>query len=827
MTISNSNRDEIAALKQQVADLRKSEAFFRAITQNSSDIVIVVNKKSGIVYVNAAIEQQLGYKPGELIGKSGFDYIIPADLPRALLDFAASLLTKEVKIPNSFGVRHKDGSTRILEGIGINLLNDPIVRGFVMNVHDVTDRLRAETELTAYRQHLEELVVKRTAEISKINVRLLDELAERKAAEKALQEGEEKYRDFIEEAPIGVGIIDLTGKVLFINKRIEELTGWSRKEIIGKHGFGLELFDDDTRKRLLERFAARIEGDPPKRMEIPIIGKNQSPLWVEVITTILKKNDIPVGAQIVFVNITERKEAEEALRKNEDRFRTLIQRSADVITIIDIKGRCTYNSPSAELIFGYRLEDLAGRSILDFVHPDDRNVIRKRFADLVNGTSPGATDEFRALKGDGTWRTFEAAGRNLLDYPGIDGIVFVTRDITERKQAEEERKRLLERLHRVEKIESLGTLAGGVAHDLNNVLGALVGYTQLMLTKTDADSPLRKYLNNIMKSSEKGTAIIQDLLTLARRGVNMPVEVINLNDVLTDFFQTPEFDRIYSYHPQVIFTRTLARDLHNMKGLSVHLGKAVMNLISNAAEAITDQGEVIITTANCHLDKPLAGHDSIQEGDYVVLTVCDSGQGISATDLERIFEPFYTKKVMGRSGTGLGLAVVWGTVKDHNGYIDVQSELGKGSTFSLYFPATGEAVSRGVQRNISPDSYMGNGESVLIVDDLPEQREVAASLLTKLGYQVDTVASGEAAVDYLSQRTADVLVLDMLMEPGIDGLETYSRVLKIHPKQKAIVVSGFSETHRVKQALELGVGAYVKKPYMLENIGMAIRKVLA
>lgn len=827
MNTSNSSGDEIKVLKQQIAELRKSEAFFRAITQNSSDLVIVVNKKAEITYVNSVIEQHLGYHPEELIGKSGFDYIIPTDIPRALLDFGKSLLTKKIKISNTFEVRHKDGSTRILEGIGMNLLHNGVVKGFVMNVHDVTDRRKAETELDSYRQHLEELVEKRTAEISLINARLSSELSERKAVEKALKESEEKYRDFIENAPIGVGIVDMSGKVLYINKRIEEMMGWSRKEVIGKYGFGLGSFDDESRRRLFERFTARTKGDMPRLFEIPIARKDKSPVWVEVITTILKKDDVPVGAQMVFVNITERKEAEKTLRKSEDRFRTLIQRSSDVITILDTEGRMTYNSPSAEVIFGYPLETLTGKSFQELVYPDDYDLVRLQFISLIDKTNHGNTTEFRGLKGDGTWRTFETMGKNLIDYEGINGVVFITRDITERKQAEEERRILLERLHRVEKIESLGTLAGGVAHDLNNVLGVLVGYTQLMLTKMDEDNPLKKYLHNILKSSEKGTAIIQDMLTMTRRGVNISTEVVNLNNILSDFFQTPEFDRIQSYHPNVTFNKVPADHLLNIKGMPVHLGKVLMNLISNATEAITGTGEVTITTGNCYLDKPLSGCVEVRKGDYVTLTVCDNGQGISSSDIGRIFEPFYTKKVMGRSGTGLGLAVVWGTIKDHEGYIDVQSEPGKGSTFTIYFPATQEIVNSKRQKNISPDSYMGSGESVLVIDDIHDQREVATSMLSKLGYQVKAMASGEDAVDYMNNQSTDVLVLDMLMEPGIDGLETYKRILKKHPKQKAIIVSGFSETARVKQAMKLGAGAYVQKPYLLENIGMALRKVLS
>ena len=551
-TDSETPQQDINTLKHQVTDLKKSEAFFRAITQNSSDIIIVVNEKAEITYVNPSIQQFLGYKPAELVGKIAFDYFDPSELERAMLEFGQSLQTVGTNIPNAFAIHHQDGSTRILEGVGINLLHDPIVKGFVMNVRDITDRRKVEEELIEYRRHLEDLVVQRTQEISCVNAQLIHELAQRKDIERALMESEEKHRHFIDNAPIGVGIIDQSGTIQYINKNIEEAMGWRREDIIGRYGFGLEAFDDETRRKLLERFRARLEGDKPRLLELPIQTKNRGRLWMEVITTILEKDGVPVGAQMVFVNITER------------------------------------------------------------------------------------------------------------------------------KQAEEERRALMERLHRAEKMESLGTLAGGVAHDLNNVLGVLVGYTELMLTKMDDDHPFKKYLRNIMKSSEKATAIIQDLLTLARR--NVPVsKVVNLNAVLAEYFITPEFERLKSYHPGVTFHTDLARDLLNVRVSPIHLAKTVMNLTSNAVEAIVDAGDVSVTTRNCYLDHPVSGYSDVCEGDYVSLSIRDSGQGICTADMGKIFEPFYTKKVMGRSGTGLGLAVVWGTIKDHQGYIDVQSEPGKGS----------------------------------------------------------------------------------------------------------------------------------------------------
>jgi CheY-like chemotaxis protein len=251
-----------------------------------------------------------------------------------------------------------------------------------------------------------------------------------------------------------------------------------------------------------------------------------------------------------------------------------------------------------------------------------------------------------------------------------------------------------------------------------------------------------------------------------------------------------------------------------------------MNLVSNAVEAISGAGSVTIRTENRYLDTAIRGYDKVEQGEYVVLEVSDTGSGISSGDVNRIFEPFYTKKKMGRSGTGLGLAIVWGTIQDHNGYIDVQSVEGEGTTFTLYFPVTREAMGEKPGK-IPVEDYLGHGEKVLVVDDGEEQRQVATDLLAQLGYVVNAVASGEEAIKYLQSSRADVLILDMIMKPGIDGLETYKRIIEINPQQKAIIVSGFSETDRVKEAQKNGAGAYVKKPYIKEKIGIAIRDELA
>lgn len=387
-----------------------------------------------------------------------------------------------------------------------------------------------------------------------------------------------------------------------------------------------------------------------------------------------------------------------------------------------------------------------------------------------------------------------------------------------------EREKIQNKLNHTQKMEAIGTLAGGVAHDLNNVLSAQVGYPDLILMDLPQDSILREPILRIQESGQKAAAIVQDLLTMARRGV-VVTDVVNLNLIINSYFQSPECEKLKSFHPHVIIKNNLDSDLLNIMGSTIHLFKAMMNLMNNAAEAMPHGGNIVISTQNQYIEKPVKGYDAINEGEYAVFRVSDTGMGIAATDIQRIFEPFYTKKVMGRSGTGLGMAVVWGTINDHKGYIDVQSRPGHGTTFVLYFPITREEISK--QKTALPlEDYMGNGESILIVDDVEGQRKIASSLLKKLNYSVTSAASGEQAVDYMKEKRADLMILDMIMDPGIDGCETYKRILDLYPGQKAIITSGFSETDRVRQTQNLGAGEYIRKPYTIEKIGFAVKNEL-
>jgi len=396
----------------------------------------------------------------------------------------------------------------------------------------------------------------------------------------------------------------------------------------------------------------------------------------------------------------------------------------------------------------------------------------------------------------------------------------LAREINERERAEEERVRLADQLQQAEKMEAIGGLAAGVAHDLNNILSGLVSYPELVLMDLPEDSPLREPILTIKTSGDKAAAMVQDLLTLARRGV-ADKTVVSANQTILDYCLSPEFLNLKKEHPSVRFETDLDEELLNITASPVHLSKTLMNLVANAAEALLVEGEVTIATASRYVDQPLEGYEKIPEGDYTVVSVSDTGTGIAHEDVAHIFEPFFTKKRMGRSGTGLGMSVVWSTVKDIGGFIDIHSKEGCGTTFSLYLPASREGVTAEKKR-ITIEDYRGD-ERVLVVDDVAEQREIAAGMLRKLGYSAVAAPSGEEALVFLQDNVVDIVVLDMIMDPGMDGCETYRRMIAQQPGQKAIIASGYSESDRVREVQRLGAGVYIKKPYTLEKLALAVR----
>jgi len=529
------------------------------------------------------------------------------------------------------------------------------------------------------------------------------------------------------------------------------------------------------------------------------------------------------------VELAARERAESALtllRSSESQLHSIIKTVPDIIFRLDPTGRITFISPAIAK-YSPPTDNLIGHPIFNLVLPEDLPRVRYRLLERRTGERATIGFELRLLLpckyegGAEEIRHFSVSAEGVYqdEGPGTGrflGTQGILRDITEQK-------RLEEKLLSAQKLEAIGSLAAGVAHDLNNILAGLVTYPDLLLLELPPDSPLRDKIALIQRSGKSAAAIVQDLLTLGRRGMKT-TEIVNLNTVITGYLASLEFATSWQHHPDIDLVQNLAPDLLKIRGSRAHLAKAIMNLLINAAEAMPFNGSVTISSFNRFVDSPLKLYEEIPTGEYACVCVADEGVGIVGEDLQRIFEPFYSKKKMNRSGSGLGMTVIWATIKDHGGSIDLQSREGEGTRITLYFPATRE------QEEVSPlkvmlEDYIGT-ERVLVVDDMEEQLHIATSMLAKLGYAVTAMASGEAAVEYLQSQRADLVVLDMIMPGGMDGLETYQRMLALRPGQRAIITSGFSESERVKALQHLGAGAYIPKPYTLERLGQAVRREL-
>ena len=649
------------------------------------------------------------------------------------------------------------------------------------------------------------------------------DIHDQKLTQETLRKSEEKLRTIIEHSNELFYIHDTEHTFTYVSRTSKDLFGYTPEETMMKW---TELATDNPINQkgleITERSIVTGEKQAPYLLELT--KKDGTSVFLEIDESPVKD----AMGKVVAISgaardVTEQRRIEQKLLKSEKSYRDLFDSITDLIYTQDLDGRFTSVNHALSTLFGYEKDELIGRLTSDFMKPEMRPFYESGYLEQIKtkGRHEGITSYF-AKNGKKIYIDY----RNSLIHPD-DGAPYISgtgRDVTEQVLFRREIKRLQNQVQQSQKMEAIGLMAGGVAHDLNNILSGIVSYPELLLMDLPEDSPLRKPIKTIQESGMRAADVVADLLTVAR-GVAMGKEVSNLNAQIEGYLNSAEHQKLAATHPSVTFKTEIDPYLLNISCSLTHIRKTLMNLVANASEAIEGAGAVTITTTNQYLDEPLKGYGDVRVGEYAVLTVSDNGSGISPEDLERIFEPFYTKKVMGRNGTGLGLAVVWNTAQDHKGYVNVKSSE-KGTVFDLYFPVARQAVV--AEKEAVPlEDYLGQGEKILVVDDEERQREIACGMLTKLGYSAEAVSSGEEAIEYLKETPIDLLVLDMVMPKGLNGCETYEEIIKIHPNQKAIIASGFSETEDVKTAQKLGAGKYIKKPYILEKIGIAVKEELA
>ncbi|MDA3895142.1 MAG: PAS domain S-box protein [Desulfobacteraceae bacterium] len=647
-----------------------------------------------------------------------------------------------------------------------------------------------------------------------INRQLGFEVRARKKIESAIRNSEAQLRATFESSSDGILVTDNNGHVINANDRFYQM--WKMPKSV-RYKDTDHVLTDFMVDQLKNPDTISLKNSKNSIETFAELYLKDGRIFERVSRSLIYSgNDF--GLVMNFRDVTDLKKSIIALRESENRFRQLSEAALEAIVIHD-NGIILQVNDQFLKMFDYNRKDIVGK--LSFVR-----IISSEFREMFEPEiilRQKTFLEILGLRHEGIAFPIIIQTKEIIYY-GKNVLVSVIRDVSDMKAAEAETQTLRERLARSEKMEAIGLLAGGVAHDLNNILSGIVSYPELLLMRKGLDEKTRKALKIIQSSGERAAAVVNDLTTISR-GIASNKEILSLNSIVKEYLISPEFYKLNFQDAKIQLKVDVASDLSNIEASRLHIRKSIMNLVTNASEAIEPSGQIIISTKNCYLDRPLKDYNQVNAGEYVVLSISDTGSGISEEEINRIFEPFYTKKVMGRSGTGLGLTVVWNTVQDHNGYVVVSSN-NKMTRFDMYFPIT-EGHIKEQQKKISIDKYYGNNENILVVDDEKNQRDIACEMLKTLGYKTVEVQSGEAAVEQVRKNAFDLILLDMIMPTGMNGHETYKQIIKYFPGQKAIIASGFSVNMDVKTAQKLGAGQFIKKPYTIEELGLAIQRELS
>jgi PAS domain S-box-containing protein len=530
-----------------------------------------------------------------------------------------------------------------------------------------------------------------------------------------------------------------------------------------------------------------------------------------------------VVRQIIALRENSRLLSERAARATEARFVSLVEQSSDVISIIRPSGRVLYESPSLERVFGYTVAEMIGRRLIEFVHSDDEAGVRELVTTICQKPGARGRMELRLLHMDGHYIDVEAVMTNLLDDPNVGGIVINSRNIVERKQAEEALQDSEEQLRQSQKMEAVGQLAGGVAHDFNNLLAVIIGYSDLLLARTDlplSEDSQRK-VEQISKAGHRAAALTRQLLAFSRKQVLQP-KLLDLNIVVGDMDKM--LKRLIGEHIEM--RSILEPALGIVKADPGQVEQVLLNLVVNARDAMPAGGKLTIETGNVVLDgQYVHTHRSVEPGSYVMLAVSDTGVGMAADVKSRIFEPFYTTKEK-EKGTGLGLSTVYGIVKQSGGSIWVYSEPGQGTTFKIYLPCVDQDADIDEPGIVAPD-YTG-AETVLLVEDEEMVREIANEILTLNGYRVLQAAHGNEALEISRNHDGviDVMITDVVM-PLMGGPELARTLAVSRPQMQVLYISGYTDDTIVRHGVLQQGTAFLQKPFTAEAFTRKLREVIS
>jgi PAS domain S-box-containing protein len=669
-----------------------------------------------------------------------------------------------------------------------------------------------------------------TYEKLKQNLKKLEKEATKgKRAKKTLERKITELDSFINNIPDMAWIKDATSRFIAVNSAFGRAVGMVPESLI--HQTCEVCFGKEEAKKFQEDDLKVMKGGRQQVIEEKIIDSQNNELWLETVKSpILDHSGRAIGTVGISRNITKRKRAEETLRQAHDELERIVKkRTADLEKAneqlrLEIEERKQKNEfyldSNVKDILGYSDSEIPNELDVwsDYVHPEDKQSVMETFQDHIDGKTPEFIFEHRMIHKDGSARWIMARGTALRDAQGNTiRVVGTDADITERKQVEEEKKKLEEQVQQAQRLEAIGTLAGGIAHDFNNLLMAIQGNTSLLLYNLDSSHPHFDALENIEKAIRSGAKLTKQLLGYARKG-KYQVTLVKLNQLVEEVA-----DAISRTRKEIIIHRELSEDLFAIEAEQGQIEQVLLNLYINAADSMPSGGKMIIKTLNVTHEDMRSKHYVPKPGNYVKLTVTDTGIGMDKRTQERIFEPFFTTKEMGR-GTGLGLASVYGIVKSHGGYIEIESEKGHGTTFTIFLPGCSKEIPKTIE---SSERIIEGSGTILLVDDEEMVLETGVKMLERLGYNVLKAGSGIEAVEvYKDNKEAiDLVILDMIM-PGMGGGETYDKMKKINPIVKVLLSSGYSSEGQAAEILKRGCKGFIQKPFDLQKLSGKVLETL-
>ncbi|MFH1137253.1 MAG: PAS domain S-box protein [Pseudomonadota bacterium] len=769
---------DVTVRRRTEEELREARSLYQVLAENVADLVAMCDPAARFIYVSPSYETVLGYREEELLGRPITALVHPDDLP-----VIAEMVRKKQERPDPSPIQ---AEYRLVDKAGR-------VAWFETKGRVLLDPLGKNVGATFITRDIDA----------------------RKKAEEALRESQERFALLQEASFGGIGIHD-KGVILDANDSLCRLTGYSIEELIGMNG--LLLIAPAWRDVVLDKIVTGYD----RPYDVEGIRKDQTTYPLEI-----QGRDIPYferQARVTeFRDISERKRVERLFRESEAKYRTLFERANDAIIVFDLEERIIdINHKGCELL-GRTREEVLSMKAADITAPDFIN----RRADLVNGQGlPSwvkSPHESVVRRDNGRLIPIEVS-HTLVEGQDQGRVISILRDISERKRGEEEKSRLQAQLLQAQKMEAIGTLASGVAHDFNNILQMVGGYVQLLIGGDCLDERGLLYAREIDRASTRAAELVKGLLTFSRKvepelkAVALNREIIAASKVLERTI--PRMIAIeYHLDPDIPPVRVDVNQIHQV----------VMNLGANARDAMPDGGRLIFETRTQFIDKKGNFRKfDCDPGQYVLLRVSDTGVGMDGETLKHIFDPFFTTKEVGQ-GTGLGLSIVYGIVKSHGGEISCYSELGVGSSFNLYWPVAPEEKTDDAAR-IDPafsPALEGRGESILLVDDEDAIVEIARESLTYYGYKVFSASSGEEALEFFRApgNRADLVVLDLGM-PGMGGPKCLEALLEIDPAARVLVASGYSDKGHVFRAAESGARDFLDKPYRLTDLLSKIRKIL-